>query len=175
MPVRTDLGMPDWARSPYPEKQWEFRATTVVKRYPREIRHRLRNEIAAYRAVPWAAPKLLWATHDAICMQRLRPVIGYPPQIAHARQLRALLLRLHEAGWNHRDVAVSNVVVHPRRGVLLIDWETSGPVDPARPSYDLHGAWAAGVPLGDIPRHQRPDGVWWGYDGPHAPATFWKN
>lgn len=164
---------PDWTITPYPAKRLLFSPTTVTKWYPRWIRHRLADEIAAYRSCAWAAPRLLWATKEAICVERCTPMLDIPPEAAHALALRELLEKLHAQGWNHRDVSVANTVLHPRRGVLLIDWECAGPVDPLSSSYDLLGAAAAGYPEDLIPPHQRPNGVWWGGPGLHAPANHW--
>lgn len=164
---------PGWDLIPYPEPVLEFEPDRVIKRYPAMIRHRLDVEVAAYRACAWAAPALLWVTPDAICMERCTPLLDAPRDPAHAAQLRSLLERLHASGWAHRDVSAPNIVVHPERGVLLIDWETAGRCDPTRPSYDLHGAAAAGFPAELLPLHQRPDGVWWGGPGYDAPAKYW--
>lgn len=161
----------DWALSPYPEKVLTFDPGTVVKWYPEPIRHRLATEVAAYRACGWAAPRMLWATGEAICVERCTPLTKAPRDPLHAAELRQLLRCLHATGWNHRDVNVSNLVLHPVRGVLLIDWETAGPAGPS--SYDLHGASAAGFPAVELPPHQRPDGVWWGGPGPLAPSIYW--
>ena len=164
---------PDWAIVPYPKPELTFEPGRVIKRYPALIRHRLDVEVAAYRACGWAAPRLLWVTPDAVCVERCTSLLDVPRDPAHAHQLRDLLERLHASGWAHRDVSAPNIVTHPSRGVLLIDWETAGPADPTRPSYDLHGAAAAGFPEGLLPPHQRPHGVWWGGPGNDAPANYW--
>jgi hypothetical protein len=144
----------------------------VTRWFPPEIRHdRLAAEVYAYLRVPWAAPRLLWATDDTICVERCTPILDVPKDPGHALQLRALLERIHDAGVNHCDVAVSNVVRHPARGVLLIDWEVSIRAGQAL-SYDLHGAAAAGLSWRP-PEHQRPDGVWWGGPSDLAPARYW--
>lgn len=164
---------PGWDLIPYPEPVLEFEPDRVIKRYPPLIRHRLDVEVAAYRACAWAAPRLLWVTPQAICMERCTPLLDAPRNPDHAVQLHALLVKLHATGWAHRDVSAPNIVLHPTRGVLLIDWETAGRCDPTRPSYDLHGAAAAGFPDKLLPLHQRPDGVWWGGPGYDAPAKYW--
>lgn len=144
----------------------------VVKWFPPEIRRdRLAAEVYAYLHVPFATPRLIWATNSAICIERCTPLTALPKDPSHAAGMRGMLEWIHEAGMNHCDASVSNAVWHDERGVLLIDWEVSIRTDHPL-SYDLHGAAAVG--LSDRPPvHQQPNGVWWG--GPHdlAPANYW--
>lgn len=136
---------------------------------------RFEEELRAYQACSWAAPRLIGVDHPAqvLVMEKCTPLDQMEPDPDHARQLWSLLERLHTSGWNHRDCSVGNAVWHSKRGVLLIDWETAIEVDPSRPSWDLYGARASGMPQEWVVPHQRPDGVWWGTANELSPARWW--
>lgn len=163
----------DWERRPVVRKEVRVEGDRVIKHFPAAVRHHLDREVAAYQALPWAAPKLLWHTDSEICVERCTPITDLPPDPADAVALRRLLGRVHEAGWVHGDVSLINVVKHPTRGPLLIDWETAGPADTSQPSYDLFGAEASGCPQVRIPPHQRSHGVWWGGPSQRSPLAWW--
>lgn len=151
----------------------DLRYLTVLKDYPEAEHNRWEREIFAYTHLPWATPELRWHNPRWLEMERLLPILDLTPtQSAHYRApLRALLQRLHDAGWWHCDVALCNVVIHPARGPLLIDWENLRPAQ-GGVSYDLYGATAAGVtPRWDV---TGDNGVWW--DGPWdtCPGKYWN-
>ncbi|WP_431870783.1 glycosyltransferase [Nocardiopsis eucommiae] len=165
-----------------PEHDWrhpvrahvEVLPDRVIKRYPPGGEAALAREVAAYERLPWAAPALLAVDAHTLEIERCTPILDTPPDPAHAGRLRALLERVHDAGWVHGDVSLINVVLHEERGPLLIDWETSGPAHPGLPSYDLFGGEASHCPPERIPPHQRPHGVWWGGPSLQAPAHHWR-
>ena len=105
-------------------------------------------------------------------MERLTPILDLAyDRFRGCRSLCAILAAVHDAGYWHGDCALVNVVIHPARGPLLIDWEnlmeSAGPV-----SYDLYGARAAGV---KSPWPVRGgDGVWWGGPWEMCPSRYWS-
>ena len=129
---------------------------TVVKRHADPVR--FAEELRFYLLVPWAAPELYDFGDDWLEIER---VYGRP-KAADKPALRALLDALHYEGVNHRDAHIKNIVVHEKRGPLLIDWEAATD-RPCALSYDLHGPqpscrqpeWQAGPPM------------WW-----HAPSKW---
>jgi len=144
----------------------------VIKWFPPELKHRAAAEVRAYQKVSFAAPELLDYDEQTIVVERCIPMTRLPKKREHALAMRRMLERIHEAGINHCDPAVSNAVWHRERGLLLIDWEVSIEARHPELSYDLHGAAAVGMSW-RVPAHQQPNGVWWG--GPHslAPAIYW--
>lgn len=121
--------------------------TVYVKTYARGSATDLRayqSELCAYLTIPWATPRLLSGEDNILTMERLTPVLELPIDVSrkYKEPLRRLLQDIHDAGFWHRDVDLSNVVIHPERGPLLVDWEwftgAHGPV-----SYDLYGHAAA--------------------------------
>lgn len=151
----------------------EERDTTVLKDYKDTDRSRYFNELKAYQELSWATPALMCHGEYWIEMERLTPILSLGPDWSrkYRAPLRALVQDLHDAGYWHRDVDLSNVVIHPARGPLLIDFENlteaSGPV-----SYDLYGAQAAGVePAWE---GKGPDGVFWSLGGPSSPSSWWS-
>src|SRR5699024_6865443 len=82
-------------------------------------------ELYAYQFLSWATPELFCHGEFWIEMERLSPILDLGPDRSRKYRdpLRRLLSRLHESGWWHCDVDLVNVVVHPVRGPLLIDWE----------------------------------------------------
>lgn len=150
----------------------EERFTTVLKDYKDTDRERYNFELYAYQSLSWATPELFCHGEFWIEMERLTPILDLGPDRSRKYRdpLRRLLSRLHESGWWHCDTDLLNVVVHPVRGPLLIDWETlreaEGPI-----SYDLYGADTAGVeptPVG----HSGSD-VWWNGPSPTSPGNYW--
>ncbi|AWH14493.1 kinase [Mycobacterium phage TChen] len=130
------------------------------------------KELHAYRTLPWATPKLLDYGPMWIEVERCTPILNLNPEWSrrYAEPLWDMLAALHQAGWWHCDACLINVVVHPDRGALLIDFENltpaAGPV-----SYDLYGARAAGVE--PAWSGMGADGVFW--NGPHdfCPGPYW--
>ncbi|AVO21700.1 kinase [Mycobacterium phage MooMoo] len=143
---------------------------TVHKRFAQQSAWE--NELKAYRAMPWAAPKLVNYGPMWIETERCTPILNLHPNWSrrYAEPLWDLLAAIHDAGWWHCDPCLINVVIHPDRGVLLIDFENLTPATGTH-SYDLYGAQAAGVP--PAWEGQGPDGVYWG--GPHdfCPGPYW--
>ena len=151
----------------------EVRYETVLKDYKDTDRERYHKEIWAYESMPWATPALRWHGEFWIEMERLTPILelGQERSRKYREPLRELLQRVHDAGFWHGDVSLVNVVVHPVRGPLLIDWENlmdaSGDV-----SIDLYGAAAAGRPAPwPVPGG---DGVWWGGPWGECPGRYWS-
>jgi hypothetical protein len=132
-----------------------------VKRF--KIRERWETELAAYRKVPWACPKLYDASDLSITIETLpRPTQPDP------EGLWRLLEAIHQAGVNHRDVHSANLVVHRTRGLLLIDWEWAC-FNVRTLSYDLAGP-ASGVVQ---PEGQGGQPMWWGADHKKALGRRW--
>lgn len=154
----------------------EIRHTTVLKDYlhhPEAGQARWANEIRAYTELDWATPKLHCSGEWWLETERLTPILdlAYDQTLRYRNPLRDLVQAVHDAGWWHCDIALINVVVHPVRGPLLIDWEgmtpATGPV-----SYDLYGARAAGVeqswPV------KGGDGVSWMGPWEMCPGRYWN-
>lgn len=150
----------------------ELRDNTVLKDYKDTDHDRYWKEITAYTEIPWATPTLLYHGEHWIETERLTPVLDLPPatSLKYRAPLRDLLQRVHDAGWWHGDCSLVNVVIHPTRGPLLIDWENLMPAD-GPISLDLYGARAAG--------RKAPwpvaggDGVWWGGPWDNCPGRYW--
>ena len=151
----------------------DLRAFTVLKDYPEREHERWEREWFAYRELDFATPKLLCGNPRWIEMERLTPIMDLGPDRSrkYMKPLRELVQAVHEAGWWHGDIALVNVVVHPVRGPLLIDWENMRPAV-GSVSYDLYGAAAAGVePFWKVPGGV---GVWWGGPWEFCPGSYWK-
>src|SRR5690625_962607 len=149
----------------------DFRWLTVLKDYPEKEHERWEREVWAYQNLSWATPKLDGFNPRWIEMERLVPILDLPYDVARKYRdpLRELLVALHNEGWWHCDVALVNVVIHPTRGPLLIDWENlrerTGEV-----SYDLYGARLAGIdPAWPV---EGGEGVWWGGPWDMCPGPF---
>lgn len=130
---------------------------------------RTAHEESFYRLVPWAAPELVGRFGSTLIMETLAPardLVGEPP----VAELRALLERLHAAGVYHRDVSLPNVVLHPVRGPLLVDWElaTRGR---GRASYDLEGPSRSGIAV--PPEHRTQGAQWWGAGKRDSMGAVW--
>jgi len=144
----------------------DFRHLTVLKDYGEKEHERWEREVFAYQNIPWATPTLDGFNPRWLEMERLVPLLDLPYDVSvkYRDPLRELLVALHEEGWWHCDVALCNVVIHPVRGPLLIDWknlrERTSDV-----SYDLYGARLAGVTEGD-------NGVWWGGPWDMCPGPY---
>lgn len=150
----------------------ELRDNTVLKDYKDADHERYNKEIAAYTALSWATPKLLWHGEHWLEMERLTPILELPAATAlkYRAPLRDLLQRVHQAGWWHGDCDLVNVVIHPTRGVLLVDWENACP-STGGISYDLYGARAAGIE--PIWAGKGLDGVYWGSGSLTSPKNYW--
>ena len=125
---------------------------TVVKRHTDPDLYA--NELRYYQTVPWAAPVLHEAGDDWLEIER---VYGRRLNAADKPALRALLEALHLEGVNHRDAHIKNIVCHPERGPLLIDFEHATDRI-GRLSYDLHGP----QPECGQPADQAGRPMWWG-------------
>jgi len=150
----------------------DMRFTTVHKVYPPAEREQWQREIFAYTNLDFATPALDGWGDCWLEMERCAPILELLPEqsVKYRQGLRDLLARLHEAGWWHRDVDLVNVVIHPARGPLLIDFENltraEGPV-----SYDLYGAQAAGM----TPWPGKGlDGVHWHGPTDTCPGRYWE-
>lgn len=151
----------------------DIRFTSVLKDFKDAERVRYHREVEAYTAMPWATPRLIVHNEFWIEMERLTPIldVSYEQSAKYREPLRKLLQRVHDAGYWHGDVALCNVVIHPVRGPLLIDWENLMPASGAV-SYDLYGARAAGT---ESPWPVKGgDGVWWGGPWEMCPGRYWQ-
>lgn len=151
----------------------EKRFTTVLKDFKDTHRDRYYREVEAYEKIPWATPKMEVHGEFWIEMERLTPILDldYEQTLKYEKPLRDLLQRVHDAGYWHGDCALVNVVIHPVRGPLLIDWENLRPAS-GDVSYDLYGATLAGTePFWDVPGGE---GVWWGGPWDMSPGRYWK-
>lgn len=151
----------------------DIRFTSVLKDFKDTDRTRYHKEVTAYTQLDWATPKLIVHNEYWIETERLTPILDlYPDQAKKYKQpLRELLQAVHDAGWWHMDCALVNVVIHPMRGPLLIDWENLTPSQ-SEVSYDLYGARAAGVHTPwPVPGD---DGVWWGGPWDMCPGKWWR-
>lgn len=164
----------------------EMRYTTVLKDYKDhpDGPARWRNEITAYTTLDWATPKLHCHGEYWLEMERLTPILelAYDQTRRYRDPLRELVQAVHDAGYWHCDIALVNVVIHPVRGPLLIDWENlrpaTGPV-----SYDLYGARAAGTevpwPVKDgrgrpLPDDEAGNGIYWRGPWDICPGRYWN-
>src|SRR5699024_11759627 len=119
-----------------------------------------------------ATPELFCHGEFWIEMERLTPILdlGSDRSRKYRDPLRRLLSRLHESGWWHCDVDLVNVVVHPARGPLLIDWENLREAEGSI-SYDLYGADTAGVE--PAWGGHGGSGGWWDSLSPTSPGNYW--
>lgn len=149
------------------------RVTTVLKDYAHTDRSRYFKEITAYTELEWATPKLMYHGEFWLEMERLTPILELTPEQSkkYMKPLKELLQSVHDAGYWHGDCDLVNVVIHPVRGPLLIDWEnlseSHGDV-----SYDLYGASAAGIH--ELWRTKHGEGVYWSGISPTCPENYWK-
>lgn len=154
--------------------QINLRYDTVEKIYPRDEALKWGREIEVYTQIPWATPQLMWWGDCWLEMERCLPILELGPEasVKYRQPLRDLLQKVHEAGYWHRDIDLVNVVVHPTRGVLIIDWEnmcrSSGDV-----SYDLYGARTAGVKPAWFGK-KGPDGQFWHGWSKTSPDNYWR-
>ncbi len=147
---------------------------TITKVYPPEDTDKYRKELFFYQNFQGFAPKLIAFGKNALIMEKCTPIMEIEGSARYAEQLLELLQRLHEAGANHRDIALSNVVVKDDK-VLLIDWE-SATTDISKISVDLRGAREAGVPPLKSPNPETDyteDGIWWNGPWEHCPGPYW--
>lgn len=147
----------------------------ILKTFLPDLRRWYENEVYFYTKYTEFAPCLIGRNDETLTLviEKCAPLRELARNIQYREPLRELLQKFHEAGANHRDAAIINVVVHPVRGVLLIDFEHAteniGPV-----SMDLYGCTAAGK-VNDCQPNQGEDGVHW--NGPHTlcPGLYrWK-
>ena len=148
-----------------------FGNDTVVKYYRPGTGILGVHETWYYHVLPWATPALLNYGPGWIEIERCTPILDLDRDTARSYRdsLRNLLNSIHEVGFWHRDTILRNVVVHPQRGVLLIDWENATPAT-SNVSYDLYGARAAGVESAHPDRG--PDGIWWGAPEDLSPGVY---
>lgn len=151
----------------------DVRYLTVHKVYPARERERWQREIYAYTNLEFATPRLDCWGDGWLEMERCTPILDLGPERSRKYRdpLRRLVERVHEAGWWHCDVALVNVVIHPARGPLLIDWENLRPRTSSI-SYDLYGAGPAGIePAWEV---EGGNGVWWGGPWSMCPGRYWQ-
>ena len=154
------------------EAQVDLRPTTVHKVYPEHLRFKAQHETFFYTELDWATPKLLYSGEGWLETERLTPILELPKDLSrkYEKPLRDLVSAVNDAGFWHCDVCLVNVVIHPMRGPLLVDWENARASE-SEISYDLYGAELAGAEVTYEPH--RPNGVWW--DGPWrtCPGVYW--
>lgn len=144
-----------------------------LKKYPTEPHEPMAREIFVYTELKEFVPRLIDHGEDWLLVEGCTPILALHPRdsFQYAQGFRELLQELHNRGYWHRDAAVVNMVIHPERGPLLIDFEnlTEAVGDI---SYDLYGAKAAGVfpAWGDD-----ENGVYWDSEStPWAPGFWWE-
>lgn len=160
----------------------DIRYQTVLKDFKDADMSRYYRELKAYTELPWAAPRLICHSEFWLETERCTPILDLTRDQSRRYQqpLRALLQRVHDAGWWHGDPCLVNVVIHPSRGPLLIDWENLRPAT-GTVSADLYGAGTAGVaPAWNVTNEQgrsvsRQNGVWWGGPWPTCPGPYWSD
>lgn len=92
-----------------------------------EGQHAFFREAFFYANYSDFAPQLISAEHLTLSIEKCVPLIrnsaycGSPSQ--DAAELWGLVNRLARRGARHGDINLANVVRHPSRGLLLIDWE----------------------------------------------------
>lgn len=152
----------------------EERFTTVLKDYAGTDRARYFKEIEAYKKLDWATPQLMYHGEFWLEMERLVPILDLTPAQSkkYEKPLRDLLQSVHSAGYWHGDCDLVNVVIHPVRGPLLIDWENLTPSS-GEVSYDIFGARAAGID--ELWSTESGDGVHWYGSSPTCPGNYWKD
>lgn len=151
----------------------EKRFQTVLKDFKDTDRSRYFRELKAYEDLPWATPKLVCHGEFWIEMERCTPILNLSKEQSdrYTEPLRELVQRVHDAGWWHCDICLVNVVIHPVRGPLLIDWENMQPAN-GPVSYDLYGPSTAGVePSWNV---DGGNGVWWGGPWSTCPGPYWE-
>lgn len=153
--------------------QIKFTPTTVIKTYPPEELDRWGRELFAYTNLAHSTPQLINAGHGWIEMERCTPVTALHPSetIKHRELLWGRLSHIHDVGYWHCDIDLVNVVIHPERGPLILDFENLTPASTTR-SYDQWGAEAVGVQ--PAWRGKGPSGVWWGSPSPTSPMNWWR-
>lgn len=141
-------------------------------------RERFHNELFFYKTYPEFAPKLLGydITNMTLFIEKWTPMHELPMEesIKFKPRLWNLLEKLHKNGANHRDVAITNVVVKGEE-VRLIDWEVATQ-DIKEMSMDLYGAETVGMKLPkgyEGPIKYGPQGIWWGGPWDISPGRYW--
>lgn len=148
----------------------------VIKTYIPEYEAKFMVELRCYQNLSFATPALISHSIERreLVIERLTPILEVEKNIRYKPQLWDLLQKIHDNGWWHRDIALRNVVVHPKRGVLLVDWETATPAT-SSVSLDLYGAVEAGVDPSTIKRFKtRPTGIYWGFRWDECPGKYWR-
>jgi hypothetical protein len=142
----------------------------TVKRFAPEFKHLAAQEAAFYRLVPYACPALMEEGTDYLVLETLEPALSLPDW-KPLDEMLALLTRLHlEGRVNHRDVHLGNILRHPTRGPVLIDWEHATTLVRST-SYDSHGPVASLTPQ---PPGQRGGPMWIGSTHPKSVGVAWR-
>lgn len=151
----------------------DLRYQTVLKDYPAKEHERWEREVWAYQNLSFATPELKWHNERWLEMERLTPLLELPRDLSvkYREPLRELVVAIHEAGWWHCDISLVNVVLHPVRGPLLIDWENLRERT-SDVSYDLYGAGPAGIePAWQV---EGGNGVHWNGPWKNCPGPYWS-
>ena len=144
----------------------------VKKRYIPASRDKYENEKYFYRYYSRFTPKLISYNDDTLELvtEKCTPILDITHNRVYKDKLWKLLEDLHEAGANHRDIALANVVIKDGEP-LLIDWE-SATKNITDVSIDLYGHKAAGLtpPWLDYGEN----GIWWNEPWDICPGRYWN-
>lgn len=152
----------------------EHLTNAYFKQYPEDIHHKFEREVFAYTELSEFVPRLIAHGYDWILVEGCTPLLSLHPRdsLKYRDDIYDLLKRFHERGYWHRDACVINIVIHPERGPLLIDFEHMVEAT-SNVSYDLCGAAASGS---EPAWGQDWDGVWWGSeDTVWSPKRWWED
>lgn len=145
--------------------------SVIIKQYKKSCANRYFNEKYYYKYFSEFAPKLIGFNNETLTLviEACTPIMEVEDSRKHRQQLRDLLHQLHYRGANHRDIALSNVVVKDGKP-LLIDWE-SATTDISDKSIDLYGHRAANIKC-PWPNYG-PDGIYWNGPWDISPGRYW--
>lgn len=150
--------------------------TVIAKTHTQ--RDRFLNELSFYHNPKYAKfrPELIGYDQRTMTLfiEKMTPLDKVVQGFAsvYGDNLWKLLEELHEAGANHRDVHLVNIVVDDDFNVKLIDWEVATERIGEK-SIDLYGAVAAGV-KNELPEYGE-NGIWWGDGREGSPGEIWGN
>lgn len=145
----------------------KYTKEVILKRYSIDRKDSFMRELFFYQNFHEFTPRLLDYDVNKLCLiiEKLTPLVQVSNNHKYRDALWSTLQKLHEAGANHRDITVNNVVLKGKE-ILLIDWE-HGSTDIGAVSADLYGSEKAGVAPQDLD-------VWWGYDWEFCPGKYWS-
>jgi len=145
----------------------------VIKQYKNHTQgaELFRREYTAHKRLWWATPKVIAAYGMEFMTERLPSILSIP--VEESRQYKEhlywLVDHIHREGYWHGNIDLQNVVIHPTRGPLLINWEGLTVASGAE-SYDLFGPKV----ITDSFDKDSNYGFWFA-EGPTYPHTYWKD